>query len=250
MSDRTVLVLAASVWLGASLAWAVPVPVGAVVVVAALLLRRPLVLVVGATLLASGLASAAWSGLTPPPARSVDAVGVLVGDPSEQWGAVQVDARLGHRRVEAWARGAAADELRPRLAGELVRVRGRLRPPSPASRAWLAPRHIAARLDVDAVDGWRAGNLASRAANGVRRTLRRGARTLDGDERALLLGVVLGDDHDQSGELRDAFRASGLSHLLVVSGENVAFVLALAGPVLRRLGLRRRWCATLALLAF
>jgi competence protein ComEC len=46
------------------------------------------------------------------------------------------------------------------------------------------------------------------------------------------------------------FRASGLSHLLVVSGENVAFVLALASPVLRRVGLRWRWALTLGLLGF
>jgi competence protein ComEC len=163
---------------------------------------------------------------------------------------VRVDVRVGRRRYEAWARGAAAAVLRDRLAGELVRLRGRVRPPSPDDRHWLAPRHVAAQLDVDAVDGWRAGNLASRVADGVRRTLTRGARPLHDDERSLLLGVVLGDDSAQSDELREAFRASGLSHLLAVSGENVAFVLALASPLLRRVGLRWRWWLTLGLLGF
>ena len=36
------------------------------------------------------------------------------------------------------------------------------------------------------------------------------------------------------------FRSAGLTHLLVVSGANVAFVLALAAPALRRFGLRGR----------
>ena len=175
---------------------------------------------------------------------------MLAGDPVDVHGAVRVDLRIGRRRVEAWSRGPAAAALRLRLAGEQVRVRGRLRPPPSTARRRLAVRHIAARLDVIAVGGWRPGNLATRAANGVRRTLVRGAAPLDGDGRSLLLGVVLGDGRDQRPELADDFRASGLSHLLVVSGENVAFVLALAAPLLRRLGLRSRWMATLGLLAF
>lgn len=250
MSDLSVFVLCAAVCAGARLAQPVPRWPAVVLVLAAFAWRRPAVLVVGAALLASGLSAAAWSGLVVPRERSVDAVAVLAGDPSDAWGAVQVDVRVGRTRMEAWARGEAADALRPRLAGEMVRLRGRAEEPSPSARRWLAPRHIATRLSVESVGRWRPGNLAGRAANGVRRTLLRGARPLTGDGRALLLGVVMGDDRDQSAELRDAFRASGLSHLLVVSGENVAFVLALAGPVLRRLGLRGRWVATLGVIAF
>src|SRR4051794_14973661 len=56
------------------------------------------------------------------------------------------------------------------------------------------------------------------------------------------------DDRGQSVETVDDFRSSGLSHLLVVSGENVAFALALAGPVLRRLPLTWRLGAGLVVL--
>ena len=48
----------------------------------------------------------------------------------------------------------------------------------------------------------------------------------------------------------DAFRASGLSHLTAVSGENVAFVLAAASPLLRRLRPWWRWAATLGLIGW
>src|SRR5436189_94520 len=51
-------------------------------------------------------------------------------------------------------------------------------------------------------------------------------------------------------DVTDDFRGAGLSHLLAVSGQNVAFVLALAGPMLRRLGLRVRLPATIAVIAF
>jgi competence protein ComEC len=44
-----------------------------------------------------------------------------------------------------------------------------------------------------------------------------------------------------------AYRDSGLTHLLAVSGENVAFVLALAGPLLRRLSLASRTALALTI---
>jgi competence protein ComEC len=49
---------------------------------------------------------------------------------------------------------------------------------------------------------------------------------LRGERRALLEGVVLGDDQGLSDDLRRDFRASGLYHLLAVSGQNVALVAA------------------------
>jgi competence protein ComEC len=47
---------------------------------------------------------------------------------------------------------------------------------------------------------------------------------LHGERRAVVLGVVLGDDASLSRGLRDRFRASGLYHLLAVSGQNVVLV--------------------------
>src|SRR5439155_3081728 len=44
------------------------------------------------------------------------------------------------------------------------------------------------------------------------------------------------------------FRAAGLSHLLVVSGANVTFALALVAPLLRRFGLVGRLTGGLAVL--
>ena len=55
--------------------------------------------------------------------------------------------------------------------------------------------------------------------------------------RSLYTGLVIGDDREQPADLADAFRGAGLTHLLAVSGQNVAFALALAGPLLRRLRL-------------
>ncbi|MBA2333184.1 MAG: ComEC/Rec2 family competence protein, partial [Actinobacteria bacterium] len=52
---------------------------------------------------------------------------------------------------------------------------------------------------------------------------------LSGERHAVLAGIVLGEDEGLTEELQDSFKASGLYHLLAVSGQNVAF---LAGAVL------------------
>jgi competence protein ComEC len=250
MSDRTVLVLAAAVVAGARLGWSTPMWCLVAVVVVALVGRHPAAVAVAGFLLAGTLASWAWNGLDPPAPAIVARPAVLLGDPVDVGGPVRVELRMGRRHVEAWARGAPAARLRPRLAGEHIWVRGTLRPVTPQARRRLAARHIAARLNVEEVGEWRPGSVASRAANVTRRTLDRGARPLDREVRSILLGVLVGDVREQDDELAEAFRAAGLSHLLVVSGGNLAFLLAVLGPVLVRLGLRARFAATVGVIAF
>jgi competence protein ComEC len=92
-------------------------------------------------------------------------------------------------------------------------------------RTWLGRKgiHVVLRADRWRLVGRRAGFLAvaDRLRAHVERSLERGG---SGDRGAVLAGVVLGDDQAVSQSLRDRFRASGLYHLLAVSGQNVAFV--------------------------
>jgi ComEC/Rec2-related protein len=104
-------------------------------------------------------------------------------------------------------------------------------------------------LRIYRVEGWRPGGPPARLANAARRTLVEGARGFSPVERSLYTGLVIGDDREQPATLADDFLGSGLTHLLAVSGQNVAFVLALAGPALRRLRLWPRLFATLAVVA-
>ncbi len=92
------------------------------------------------------------------------------------------------------------------------------------------------------------GNALARTANTIRRVLVRGAEPLGQERRTLFTGLVIGDDREQPIEITDDFLGAGLSHLLAVSGQNVAFVLAAAAPFLRSLGLRSRVIATVGLL--
>jgi competence protein ComEC len=80
------------------------------------------------------------------------------------------------------------------------------------------------------VDEWhllgRRRGLAG-AADRLRAWLRRAsAPGLTGERRAVLEGVVLGDDAGLSDDLKLSFRRSGLYHLLAVSGQNVVLLAA------------------------
>jgi competence protein ComEC len=87
--------------------------------------------------------------------------------------------------------------------------------------------------------------VADRLRAQIARTLAPG---LEGERRAVLAGVVLGEDEGLSDELRDSFRASGLYHLLAVSGQNVVLVAAGMLGLTWLVGLPR-WLGQIAALA-
>jgi competence protein ComEC len=141
-------------------------------------------------------------------------------------------AMLELRRGRAPPRGAVLELVHARLVA----------PRGPETgfdeREWLARRgmHVVVRADGLRVLGRRGGigGVADRLRAHVERSLALGA---SGEQRDLLRGIVLGDDDRLGGELRDAFRASGLAHLTAVSGQNVAVVGALVAGLAWLLGL-------------
>ncbi|HZM30006.1 MAG TPA: ComEC/Rec2 family competence protein, partial [Acidimicrobiales bacterium] len=255
MADRWVVALAVATFAG-SIAAAdghvarVPLALAVAALALGLAVRRPGVLCVGAALVAASLGQRSMAGLEAPlDTGPVTAEVTLVSDPvPDGRGGVGVDVRLDGRRLRAHARLAPAAALDDRLAGERILVVGEVRPPGPTESA-LRYRHLAGRLEVDAVVGWRPGGGVSRVANGLRRTLAQGADVLPDRHASLLAGLTLGDDRDQPADMTDAFRAAGLTHILAVSGQNVAFVMVLVAPVLARLRFGPRLVVTLAVLA-
>ena len=77
-----------------------------------------------------------------------------------------------------------------------------------------------------------------------------GAAVLAPEPASLVRGLVIGDDSAQPPEMIARFRASGLSHLTAVSGQNVALTVACAGPLLRRWRPLGRWVATVGLIGW
>ena len=143
--------------------------------------------------------------------------------------------------------------------GTIVAVTGTARAPrrSAASDfdwpAYLRRRGIHAELAVDVLraTGRRRGGLAG-AVDAMRRRAERGvAAGLPAPKAALARGMVLGQDEAIAEPVRDEFRASGLAHLLAVSGQNVMLLAALALPLLivAGAGPRQRALVLLGLIA-
>jgi competence protein ComEC len=140
-------------------------------------------------------------------------------------GRVPVEVDLSAR---LWLRGRAG--LPPVDPGEQVVVEGTLvavRPEEGGFAEYLRDRGLAASISVATIDVL--GKPASpvlRSANAARDALRRGAGVaLPRREAGLLLGLAIGDTSGMDPEVEEDFRASGLGHLLAVSGSNVAMFL-------------------------
>jgi competence protein ComEC len=174
----------------------------------------------------------------------------IMGDPAPFGSGLRVTVEVAGERFDAWAYGSPRRRLTERQAGEFVYVQGRRRPMvTNARRAQI--RHVVGQIDLAVVGDWRDGSPLYRTSSRVRTALRRAAESTmaDGDA-ALFTGLVIGDDAREPASMVTAFRSSGLSHLTAVSGENVAFVLAAASPVLRRMRPWWRWAATLGLIGW
>jgi competence protein ComEC len=112
-------------------------------------------------------------------------------------------------------------------------------------------RHVVGRFELVSVGDVVPGDALSRASNRVRAALRSAAASaMAQDDATLFTGLVVGDDGLQPTWMVDDFRASGLSHLTAVSGQNVAYLLAAALPILRRLRPLWRWAATVGLVGW
>ena len=248
MSDRWTYALAAAVALGALVARPGPRLVALGLMVGALALRRPLLLCLAAALLASFAAAAAIAA-----AKGAVEPGPLAGrivpvdDPSQRHGATRFVADTQQGRMEVWAWGRAGAGLASRQAGEGVDVRGRVAVPT-SNTEWRRQRRVVGRLTVTEVGEDHAAAPHYRIANSLRAVLARGAASLPDEQRALFSGLVLGDDRHSSPLTADDFRGAGLTHLLAVSGQNVAFVLLVVQPLVVRLGLWGRWVAILVVL--
>ena len=107
-------------------------------------------------------------------------------------------------------------------------------------RGWLARRgvHVVLRGEGMRIVGRRGGigGVADRLRAHVESTLARGTT---GERRALLAGIVLGEDSGIDAAQRDAFEASGLMHLLAVSGQNMAITAIGVVTVARVVGVGR-----------
>jgi competence protein ComEC len=117
-------------------------------------------------------------------------------------------------------------------------------------RTWLRRQgvHVVLQVDRWSIVGRRAG--LGGIADRVRAWLGSASSPrLGGERRALVEGVLLGDDAGLSDNLKTAFRRSGLYHLLAVSGQNVVLLASGVLGLALLLGAGRAWGHVGALVA-
>jgi competence protein ComEC len=124
-----------------------------------------------------------------------------------------------------------------RLPGDRVAVFGTL---SPADQGAVS---ITVRGPPVLVHGT---SLPGRVAGRLRAGLHRAVARLPAKTAGLLPGLVDGDTSRLDPELSDAFKRVGMTHLVAVSGSNVAFTLAAALLLARRMRIGPRTAAVLA----
>ena len=172
-------------------------------------------------------------------------------DPSFRSYGTATVLELQDKRYKVLAYGASGRVLAQRLVGESVRIEGECsRNDGPFSR-FDRINHVVGRVTVTSVsETYSEGSLFVRTANRMRRSLVRGVEQMPSEHRALFTGLVIGDDRDQSAAMVQRFRDSGLSHLCAVSGQNVAYLLIIASPLLRRRSQWLKWTLTMLLLVW
>jgi competence protein ComEC len=219
-----------------------------------------------AALVALWLLGAGWAAVRAPP---VDLLKVLDG----RWVTFEGTATSDVRELElGWSLEVSVRRLlllgqRPIQVDMSTRLwmQGRARPPSvqPGEgmegagtlhavdpreggfAEYLRDRGLAGTVSVDRIEAsGRPAGPVLRLANAARDALRQGVHaSLPSREAGLLLGLAIGDTSAMHPEVEEDFRASGLGHLLAVSGANVAMFLA---PLLAlAAGMRASWATRL-----
>ena len=166
--------------------------------------------------------------------EAADTVAVVTGPARRSRFALRVEAEVRRFAGESMHEPVLLELPRERAPPEGAVIELRARPVEPRGpgtgfdeRGWLARKgvHVVLRGGPFRIVGRRGGigGVADRLRASIASALARGT---SGERQGLLEGVVLGDETELDTGLRDDFKASGLYHLLAVSGQNVAFIVA------------------------
>ena len=207
---------------------------------------RPRLLLAATVTLIALLSARAWTGLAPIEPGPFEGGVRLVSDPDRSFGSTTARARTPVGYLDLRASGPASAQLQDLVAGSRITVVGRTEPL--ARPHWDPSHHVRGVLVVTDVTDRSGSDPLWSTANWLRRLVLAGAESLPASQRSIFAGFVLGDDRDRSAVIAHDFLASGLSHLLVVSGANLVFVLAVVQPMFTRLGRGSRLVATLGVI--
>jgi competence protein ComEC len=182
------------------------------------------------------------------PATQVDVVSVSTPSDGAQRAVVVVDAPAGSG-LRLYARLPRYPEIAP---GDRVSVSGSVRPPpeGPGFGDYLRRSGIAGTLTARDLE--RVPAPPGPAAWLEHRRRDAGeilAQVLPAPQAGLAAGVLIGLRDQVDRDVAAAFTAAGLTHIVAISGWNIAVVAGVLAALLRRLSRRRRSIATLAAIA-
>ncbi|MFL5732485.1 MAG: ComEC/Rec2 family competence protein [Chloroflexia bacterium] len=203
---------------------------------------------------------------TPDPATKLVVTGSVSGEPvlADRWQRLHVRADSIRSVNQKSSRAVSGDMLAllPRYpeyrTGDRLSLSGALTPPPDMPgfdyRAYLAAHSIYSYMSFPGVkilgsgDGDRGSQLIQGWRSGVGAAIQ---RALPEPEASLAVGVVIGDRSSMPQDLQEAFQASGTTHVLAISGENIALISGFVWLLLSGLRQRRRPTVllTLALVA-
>ena len=181
-----------------------------------------------------------WSRLHDVATGPIDDVVRLVDDPRPVRGGVRVVVAHESGRYKLTVHGAMRGVVIGRRAGEHLYVVGERRALRVVRGSDIAD-HVAADIVARHVSpATRPAAPVYRLVARVHERIESVTARLPATDAALLRGLLVGDDRDHPEHLVRAFRAAGMGHLVAVSGQNVALVLAWAAPLIgaRRRGMR------------
>lgn len=127
--------------------------------------------------------------------------------------------------------------------GSTVHLEGLLRPRQPGDTTSATLTIRAPPTQIRPPVWWQ------RAGNRVRSSLREAMRWSPAAQAALLPSFVVGDTAHVTEATTAAFKATSLTHLMAVSGTNLALALAFTVGLARRCGLTSRWIRLIAVLS-
>lgn len=178
-------------------------------------------------------------------------VATVVTDPRNIGAATQITLEIESDRFIVYAYGRPGWRLASCKVGQQIFIRADREALEPDKQKRLISQHVKGQLQVETVDEFKLpATPLLRSAERIRDLVSRGANSFEFADRSLFTGLVIGNDTQQPRSMTSAFRKSGLAHLVAVSGQNVAFILAALSPLLTRLPRRIRIGVTLAILAW
>jgi len=180
--------------------------------------------------------------------RSVVEVDVVVQNSrvSSNWGMVIVNAHCErvtvnsethrlYQSVVVLASSQYGEQWLAYPAGTTVQVKVRLGPAEPGQPEAAVMSPVADSSVIRAPPLWQ--NVIESMRAGLVKAMARNPA----EQAALVPALVVGDTSLVPTSLSDDFRATGLTHLMAVSGANLAILLSFLSVVARRCGVRGRW---------